>query len=383
MGFIADAGKKLTNGLPAIPPQPQQQPYDPMAVINGILGGQSPDFNALARSQVSSVYAPQYGALNSAGSRAQAQAGKNDALLNAMYGQLSKDIGGQVGNINKAYGNEVSGINSAYNQGVAGVGNAYTGANSQLTDLYNRLGIQAAGADPRTLQANLGQEAVMKSLLNVNNQTAQDAARTQQKGSLDFNTAQQGVARSSGAEQRALLQRGLADRLFALDQQRAQLEGQQANQALQLAQGIQFSYLGQQNNMANMVMQAYKDQMDTQQKMYQFEMTRQPSAYQQWEMLGPGQKAFTQASQLFGAGGNQASTAVNLIQSIGAGDHQFNNAFQFADAVAQKNAGLPPEQRLPSDALKSLAVTMFSQYNTQQLPSYMPASQYGGYTPWQ
>lgn len=341
---------------------------DPNYLIQQILGQPAPDFQQYAAQQAAQAYGPQYAAVNTAMGQARNQASYSDAQLQSMYNALVNGIAADRSGINSSYKTEQTGINNAYNTGRQAVANDYASANHELADIYQKLGIQAAAADPRTLQQNANNGAFLASLLASNNQAAQNASQQQQKGSLDYNTAMQGSSRAAGVQSRNDLQMALQNRLAALQQQNLQVASQQAQAAMQLAGQYQSTWAGQQQKLADMVFQQQAQNLDEQTKLQVAAMQSAPSQYQRYQMMGPLDKTYSEAARLFGANTDQASKAVNL--SLAVNPNNVHNEFEYIQAVIDANSQAPANTRLPEDQLRSVAAFLWQQTNPQTQPAY-------------
>src|ERR1044071_2867915 len=108
-----------TVNVPVAPTGP-----DPMALLAEIMGQAPPDFNSQARSQLNSVYAPQFAAIDKAKGSANSTKKANQAQLAAMYNALGKDVTAQQGVINGTFNNAKSATGQAYAQGQQGISGA-------------------------------------------------------------------------------------------------------------------------------------------------------------------------------------------------------------------------------------------------------------------
>ena len=361
--------------------QSAQNSQTPMSIeeyIQSILGQQAPDFNAAAQQQVQSIYDPQYQALNNTANYTQQRSAQADAQLNAMYSALANGIYGQTGNINQAYGNERTQLNQAYGQGMQSIGNNYQSANNEAAALMSKLGIQAAAADPRTLQQNSDSQAFLQSLLATSNTGAQQGAAAQNKSSLDYNTAMGNSSKAAGVESQRVNSQNLQAAMLNLENQRLQIDSAKTAAQQNLAGQYSSTWADQQKSLADMAYKSYADQQDQQTKLQIAQMQSQPTTAQQYSMLGPMDKTYSEASQLF-RDGNLASKAVNLSLAVNPKD--VRNVYEYMDLVvkAKYNAhGTDPEvDAIADDRLRTLAGFLWKQMNPQSAASYASGNDYG------
>lgn len=351
------------------PPGPPGNQYqDPMALLQALLGQDAPDFKAMADKQVADIYGPLYGNLDRSTSLALQNTERSNAQLDAMYRALQGGISAQSGNINKSYDLARAGVDSAYNQGISGIRGNYSNAMGENAALMQQLGIQDAARDPRTLQQQAGQEAFLSSLLSAGGASAKNEVEQKRQGSLDFNTASSNAAGAAGVQARQNLLFALNNRLSAIQDQRGQLQSQQAQAAMQAATGYQNAWMTQQQALAKMIYDAQNNEANRQNDLQKAYIAAQPNAYQQYRMEGPLNRAYSQAAQLFGTNGDNASRAVNLVLSVGNQNQQYANPYAFIDAVRKANQALAAKdatQALPDDAIASLAATMWQELNPQ------------------
>jgi hypothetical protein len=357
------------------PQAQQQQQEDPMALIMAMLSQPAPDFNTSAQQQAAQMYGPLQNSVNQAGANARKQAGANDQQLAAMYAALQKDIGGQSTNINSAFNSALGGSKAAYTQGQQSIGNNYDQAIGDTAALMARLGIQAAAADPRTIQQQNGQEAFLKSILGVNSQATQNDLLSNRQSSLNFNTASRNAAGAAGTQARSSLTQQLTNRLNELEQQRLQYSAQQSQTAQTLAAQLSQGYAGNQTELAKMMYDAYNNQANRDNDLLRTQISSNTNNSSNTK-IGPLTTAFSQAQQLLGNEG-QASQAVNIALQVG-NAKQYHNAYQYIQAVreeARKQAASDMTRAIPEDALAAVAATVWEELNPQTLSSYMPYGQ--------
>ncbi len=353
----------------AAPTQQQRGIGDPMAFLEDLLGN-APDFGDQARAEIDAIYGGQYDQIAQQENAARKRAGQNDAALAAMYKALGKDLKGQRGQIKGNFNSARKDVRAGYDQGRDNIAGAFEDANSQLADIFSQLGIEAAGADPRTLGANSRDSAMLQGLLQANSGASQNALVAQRQGSLDFNTDQQGIAKQEGTNQRSAMMRALEDKLAGFGQQRVSLDSQRAGALSDLTRSLENNWFTQQQKMAE---QAY-DAWAQQQQASGGATANGPTAYQQWNMMGPIDQAYSQAAKLFGQGDPRASQAVAMLTQLG-GENQYHNAFEFVQAALEANranSNADMTRALPEDQLRALAAFLYDRMNPQSLPSYVP-----------
>lgn len=343
---------------------------DPMELIRSILGAPAPNFGNDAANQVSGIYDPLYGQIDSQVASTRGRAKESDAALAAMYAALAGDIKKGRGEINNSYNATKGAVGTSYNQGIGAVAGAYGRGNQELANIFGQLGIQEAGADPRTLATNAQDASWLQGLLASNKNASQNALSQQQKGSLDYNTSLQAGAKSEGAMQRSALQRSLQDRLAQFDQSRANLQSQQAAAINDLSTQMQNQWQTQQQGLADSAYKSWADNQAQQAQAAASAQSGQPSTYQQWQMMGPVDKTYAQATQYLGDPA-KASSAVAVVSKLGA-DGRYDNAFQFVeDAVrANQQSGLG----LTDAEMRSIAGFFWQQMKPGTSPNYNPST---------
>jgi hypothetical protein len=340
----------------------QAQKPDPMEMLRQLMGN-SPDFSSEANQRLAGVYDPQYASIDQQTAQTSRRAAESDAKLKAMYAALGKDIKGDRKQVTANFTGATKDVNRGFAQGRGAIQGAYQDSNNELVDLFNQLGIQDAAKDPRTLAANMQDSSMLQGLLDAQNSASTNALAEQKSGSLNFNTAQQGIAKQEGALQRSALQQSLQDKLATYAQSRMNLDSQRAGALADLTSQLENNWTTQQSKLAD---QAYSSWQDNQ-KANAAGAQKQPSLYQQYQMQGPVDRTYGQAAQLFGVGDNRASQAVALLSQLG-GNENFQNGFQFMEAALENNRN--SQQPLPEDQLRSLAGFFWQQMKPGTIPTY-------------
>ena len=348
--------------------EPYQQP-DPLQQLLELLNQPQPDFTQLAKQQLDPAYQAQMAAIENAKGGAKKQSSYNDAQLAAMYKALGVDIGKNAGNINNIFNQGFGTVSSAYSQGAKDVGGAFDTTQNDMQAMLAKFGLEAAAPD--ALRQSNTNEALMRSIVAANRQSANNALGTSRAGDLAFNTAQQNIAGQQGTNARSELAQLLNKTLAGYEQQGLQAAGNYNSQLAKTTQEMQNSYLTQLQNQQNLAYSAYNNQLSQQQ---QAQESQTPSMSQQWSMMGPVDKGYYQASQLFGP--QNAGAAMNLVMSVGNDAGSYPNGFAFVQAVKDANHELQktnPGAALDDQQLMSLASFMYDQIN----PRYNPYSAQG------
>lgn len=359
-------------------PQPQQTGVqDPWAMIQSILGQQAPNFSQYAQQQLAPIYAPQYQALRNTENNTRQNGARADAQLAAMYNALAGGIDAQAPVIKGNYATEKASLNKGYTDARNQVGKNYQNANNETVALMQKLGIQAAAADPRTIQQNQTNQALLQSMMDASNQGYQQAADTQQKGSLDYNIQQGNSSRAAGTQARYQNQLNLVNALNSLQNQGLQLQSQQAQAEAQLAGQYGSTWAQQQQALANMAYQSYANQLDEQTKLQIAALQAMPNQYQQYRMMGPMDKTYSEAARLFGTDSDAASKSVNLALSVN--PNNVRNPYEYIQQVlaSKNNSNDPALRALPDDQVRTLAGFLWAQLNPQSQPSYGAGFNYG------
>jgi len=316
-----------------------------------------PDFSQLAADQLGPAYQAQLAAINNASGQAKQQASAGDAQLAAMYKALGIDIGKNASTINNNYNQSYGTVNAAYAGGKKDVNSVFDAGQANTSALLQQFGIEAAAPD--ALGQSYANEALINGIMGANQQAANNSLGLSRQGDLSFNTAQQNIAGYEGNSQRSALQQTLQKVLAQYSNQALQAQGTYNSQLAERQYDMENSYL---KNMQDQQNQAYSAYNSSQQGASE---SQQPSISQQWSMMGPMDKGYYQASQLFGPQG--AGLAMDLV--VKAGQQNPSSGFDMISKAAKLNAELRktnPAQAVDDQALQSLAAFMYEQIK----PSY-------------
>lgn len=339
------------------------QYHDPLQqYILDMMNQPQPDFAKLAQDQLGPAYQAQLAAITNAQSQAKQQATAGDAQLAAMYKALGIDIGKNASNLNNIFNTGYGTVNAAYAGGKQDANRVFDQGQANTQALLAKFGIEAAAPD--ALAQSYSNEALINGILNANQQAANNSLGISRAGDLAFNTAQQNIAGYEGAQQRSSLQSALQKILSQYQQQAIQASGNYNSQLAQRQYDLQNSYLQNQQQLENQAYQSYADQLKMQQQQGQ---SQTPSISQQWNMMGPVDKGYYQASQLFGP--NNAGAAMQIVMKAGQQNPQ--NGFDMVQKAMALNSELRktnPAQAVDDQALQSLAAFMYEQIK----PSYNP-----------
>lgn len=351
---------------------PTKDPWQQLQDYLNSLQAQQPDFNALAQQQLDPAYQAQLAAINSARDQAKKNAKYGDAQIAAMYAALGKDIGKNAGRLNSIYGASQGDVNNAYAQGLAGANSTYNQGQAAIQGMLDKFGIGAAAPD--ALAQSYKDQAIINGIMQANKQAATNSLSTSRTGDLAFNTEQQNISGLQGANTRSDLQQALQNALTGYNQQQIQATGNYNSQLAQRQYDLQQSYLQNLQSQQNMAYTMYNDQQDRALQQQQLQMQQNPTMSQQWNMMGPVDKGYYQASNLFGP--ENAGQAMNFVMTAVPNVSSYPTGFDFVQAVLAANsetAKTDPARALDPQKLMSLASFMYDQIN----PRYNPYASMG------
>jgi hypothetical protein len=306
--------------------------------------------------QVGNAYQAQIGNLNAQESDARSRAKTGDAQLAAMYRALQGDIHANRGALGGIYdtASKKSQADTAATKGA--INKQYQQTNSELGDLFARLGIQAAAPD--ALAGSNQDRNLLAGLVDASGANARNAFGLDKTAALGFNTAQENIAGLTGKNKRSDLITQLNETLTGIGQQRNSVYGSMADAVSQRQYQLENDALQRQQQLADMTFQMQKMQMES-------GAQGGLSQAQQYAQLGPTERAANKANTLFG---NSAPWAMQLL--TGVANNQNSGVYQnpghfirsiLAENEKQKQAG---NEYLDPDELQALASYFWSEGGT-------------------
>ena len=194
------------------------------------------DFTDQARGQVGDIYNPRYAAIDAAMQRAQEQYGRSKQVVGGLYENLAKSMAQTAEDTKARYGQAAQEQQARTQQTQADVGQTYSSTQNQEAALLQQLGQQEAAR--QVLSDNSADSAYQQSQVQREGQ-AQLANNTMQGNAQQDYLANVGQAQQTGgivAQQDLLNQLGATNAGY--EQDRFNLQGDQAQAALQLAQQL-------------------------------------------------------------------------------------------------------------------------------------------------
>lgn len=359
MGFFGNVTKTLDPVLDLVRPPKQPNPLD--LLMNQTVPS-SQDLYADALSQVGGAYQAQLGNLDAATKDAKRRQQQGDAQLNAMYSALAKDIGANQKNITGRY-NEAKNTSKKGTAGTkAAINKTYSDTNNELGNLFSRLGIQAAL--PGSLEGSNNDRNLLSGLVDFSGNSAMNALGLNQAAASDFNTAQKNIAGLTGKNKRADLLTQLNTALSDIGSQRNTVYGQMSDAVNQRQYQLEQDALQQQQQNQEMILGLLSSGGGSSGS------NGGLTDSQQYQMMGPNERARYKASTLVGDDG--AAQAMNIINQVA--NYQnggvYQNISHFIRSVIAENhkkraAG---ESDISDEVLADLASYFWDQGGTGKTP---------------
>lgn len=213
------------------------------------------DFSGQAQQQVGDIYSPRYAAIDAAIQRAQDQYGRSRQIVGGLYENLAKSVAQTAEDTKARYGAAAAEQQARTDNTRQQVAQNYSSTQNQEAALLQQLGQQEAAQN--VLSDNSAESAYQQSQVDREGQ-AQLA-----NNSMQGNAQQDYLANVSDAHQTggAVAQQDLLNQLQGVqgsyEQDRFNLQGDQAQAALQLAQQLSDRDYQAQAQNAQLGMQAY------------------------------------------------------------------------------------------------------------------------------
>lgn len=316
-----------------VPPQlrkRQPAPIDPYALLAGVGGdfSSSGDLYADALAQVSNQYNAQLANLDAAASQARSRQRTGDQQIASMYGALQKDIGANAKGISSIYDKSLAGTRSLQKNTKGNITSNYQETANDLGSLFARLGIQAAAPD--ALAQGAQDRGMFTSLADLQGQSSINALTANKAAGLNFNTAQANIAGLTGKNRRADLLTQLNETLAGIGSQRNTVMGQMADAVAQRQYQLEQDSMDRQMQLQRLMMDMYGDSAGG-------GADGGLTASQQYSQMGPDERGYYKASQLFGP--NSAPYAMELITGVANNQNQgvYENIAHFIRSVLAEN----------------------------------------------
>lgn len=232
-GSTRDAGKGRVAGKPgANAGQPdifQADPYNAPVL-------EYRDFTDQARNQVGDIYNPRYAAIDAAMARAQEQYGRSKQIVGGLYENLAKSVAQTAEDTKARYGQAAQEQQQRTNDTRQQVAQNYSSTQNQEAALLQQLGQQEAAKD--VLSDNSAESAYQQSQVDREGQNQLAANAMQGNAQQDYLGNVSDAHQTSGAVAQQNLLNQLAATNAGYEQDRFNLQGDQAQAALQLAQQL-------------------------------------------------------------------------------------------------------------------------------------------------
>lgn len=240
------------------------------------------DFTGEAQSRVGGVYAPRYAAIDQAAQNAQGQYNRSDQITKGLYENLAKSIGDIAARTAAQYKDAQATQAGNTDQLVKSQGENYSSAQNQEAALLERLGQGEAAA--QVLGDNTAEQAYQQSQSQAMG-NAQQAALTQQgQTQQDYYSNMGNANQTAGVSARQDLIAQLGNVLQGYDRDRMNLQGDQAQAALQLAQQLSDRDFQAQQANYGIARDEYSSQVDAQKFAFERAMQQAQMAAQQSEI---------------------------------------------------------------------------------------------------
>ena len=194
------------------------------------------DFTDQARGQVGDIYSPRYAAIDAAMARAQEQYGRSKQIVGGLYENLAKSVAQTAEDTKARYGQAAQEQQQRTNDTRQQVAQNYSSTQNQEAALLQQLGQQEAARD--VLSNNSAESAYQQSQIDREGQNQLAANAMQGNAQQDYLGNVSDAHQTSGAVAQQNLLNQLAATNAGYEQDRFNLQGDQAQAALQLAQQL-------------------------------------------------------------------------------------------------------------------------------------------------
>lgn len=194
------------------------------------------DFTDQARNQVGDIYNPRYAAIDAAMARAQEQYGRSKQVVGGLYENLAKSVAQTAEDTKARYGQAAQEQQQRTDSTRQQVAQNYSSTQNQEAALLQQLGQQEAARD--VLSDNSAESAYQQSQVDREGQNQLAANAMQGNAQQDYLGNVSDAHQTSGAVAQQNLLNQLAATNAGYEQDRFNLQGDQAQAALQLAQQL-------------------------------------------------------------------------------------------------------------------------------------------------
>ena len=194
------------------------------------------DFTDQARNQVAGVYDPRYRAIDAAAAQAEGQYHRNDQITAGLYQNLADNISRIAASSAARYKDASQQQTNATNQLVQDTGQNYSSTQNQEAALLKQLGQEESAKD--VLGNNSADQAYQQSQAQREGANQNAAIVQQGQGQADYLSNISQADDTAGVAARQQLIARLGDTLQGYQQNKFQLQGDQAQAALSLAQQL-------------------------------------------------------------------------------------------------------------------------------------------------
>lgn len=297
------------------------------------------DFTDQAKGQVGDIYSPRYAAIDAAMERAKQNYGRSRQVVGGLYENLAKSVAQTAEDTKARYGQAAAQQAAATQETAQNVGQTYASTQNQEANLLRQLGQEEAAKD--VLSDNSADSAWQQGQVNREGLNQQGAISSQGNAQQDYLANLSDAHQTGGAVAQQDLLNQLANVNAGYEQDRFNLQGDQAQAALSLAQQLADRDFQAQSQNAQLGAQAYGFNNQNQQWSQEQNFRQQQAAIDQQN----------QAAQM-----RMALEQMRLGQMNSDRDYGLNQAKYTTDlATTQAQLGLE-QQKLNPGEYQGLAV---------------------------
>ena len=213
------------------------------------------DFTDQARNQVGDIYNPRYAAIDAAMQRAQEQYGRSKQVVGGLYENLAKSVAKTAEDTKARYGQAAQEQQARTDNTRQQVGQNYSSTQNQEAALLQQLGQQEAAQN--VLSDNSAESAYQQSQVDREGQAQQANNAVQGNAQQDYLSNISNAQQTGGVVAQQNLLNQLAGTNAGYEQDRFNLQGDQAQAALQLSQALSDRDFQAQSQNAQLGAQAY------------------------------------------------------------------------------------------------------------------------------
>lgn len=240
------------------------------------------DFTGQAKDQVSGIYAPRYAAIDQAARNAQGNYQRSDQITSGLYQNLAKNIA-DIAARSAAQYKDAQATQAANTQGLVNAqGQNYSSAQNQEAQLLQQLG--QGEAAQQVLGDNSAEQAYQQSQAQAEGNRQGAALANNNQSAQDYYSNMNNANQTGGVAARQDLIAQLGNTLQGYDRDRMNLQGDQSQAALALAQQLSDRDFQAQQANYGVYKDQYGAQTDQQKFAYEQAMARQQALSQQSEI---------------------------------------------------------------------------------------------------